>query len=41
LEAKASNNNKFKSFNVYMDKHNPKYGIRISTKNFDMKTVSN
>lgn len=34
VEVKASDNNKSKSLNVYMDKYKPKYGIRISTKNF-------
>jgi len=34
VEVKASDNNKSKSLNVYMDKYKPKYGIKISTKNF-------
>lgn len=34
LEVKASNHTKSKSLNNYMKEYNPKYGIRVSTKNF-------
>lgn len=34
VEVKASDNTKSKSLSVFMEKHNPKYAIRISTKNF-------
>ncbi len=34
VEVKASDNTKSKSLNVYMKKYNPKYAIRISSKNF-------
>jgi len=34
IEVKASDRIKSKSLGVYMDKYKPKYGIRISTKNF-------
>lgn len=34
IEVKSSNNIKSKSLNYYMEKYKPKYGIRISTKNF-------
>lgn len=37
IEVKASNNTKSKSLNLYMQKYNPKYAIRISTKNFGFK----
>lgn len=34
LEVKANDNTKSKSLKVYLEKYNPKYAIRISTKNF-------
>ncbi len=34
VEVKASDNTKSKSLNVYIDKYNPKYAIRISTRTF-------
>ena len=34
IEVKASDNTQSKSLNIYMNKYNPKYAIRISTKNF-------
>ena len=34
VEVKANNNTKSKSLKLYMEKYNPKYSIRISTKNF-------
>lgn len=34
VEVKADENTKAKSFNLYMEKYKPKYGIRISAKNF-------
>ena len=34
IEVKASNNTESKSLNYYMKKFNPKYAIRISSKNF-------
>ena len=34
VEVKASDNKKSKSLKVYMEKYNPKYSIRLSTKNF-------
>lgn len=34
IEVKSSNNNKSKSLNTYINKFNPPYSIRISTKNF-------
>jgi len=34
IEVKASSNIKSKSLGVYIDKYNPKYAIRVSTKNF-------
>ena len=34
VEVKASDNTKSKSLKLYIEKYNPKYGIRISTKNF-------
>lgn len=34
IEVKASDNTKSKSLKVYMEKYNPKYAIKISTKNF-------
>jgi len=34
VETKAGDNNKAKSLNIYGDKFNPKYSIRISTKEF-------
>ncbi|MGN1379582.1 MAG: hypothetical protein ACI4XR_04240 [Bacilli bacterium] len=33
---KTSNNTKAKSLNVYLEKYNPKYVIRVSSKNFGM-----
>ena len=37
LEVKTSNHTKSKSLNNYMKKYKPKYGIRISEKNFGFK----
>ena len=34
VEVKANDNTKSKSLNVYVEKYNPKYSIRLSTKNF-------
>lgn len=34
IEVKSSNNNQSKSLKLYMDKYKPKYGIRLSCKNF-------
>lgn len=34
IEVKAGNNIKSTSLNTYIEKHNPKYAIRLSTKNF-------
>ena len=34
IEVKANNNTSSKSLTVYMKRYNPKYAIRISTKNF-------
>lgn len=34
VEVKSSNNNQSKSLKLYMDKYKPKYGIRLSCKNF-------
>lgn len=34
IEVKSSENTKSKSLKVYMDRYNPKYAIRISSKNF-------
>ena len=34
VEVKADNNVGSKSLNVYMNRYNPNYAIRISTKNF-------
>lgn len=34
IEVKASNNTKSKSLKIYNEKYNPKYSIRVSTKNF-------
>ena len=34
LEVKSSTNTKSRSLNNYMKEYEPKYGIRISTKNF-------
>ena len=34
VEVKANNNTKSKRLKMYMEKYNPKYAIRISTKNF-------
>lgn len=37
IEVKASDNIGSQSLNVYMKRYNPKYAIRISTKNFGIK----
>lgn len=37
LEVKTSNHTKSRSLNNYMKEFNPKYGIRLSTKNFGFK----
>ncbi len=37
LEVKSSNHIKSKSLNNYMKEYNPKYGIRVSSKNFGFK----
>lgn len=37
VEVKASDNITSKSLNVYIKRYNPKYAIRISTKNFGLK----
>ena len=34
VEVKSGDNTKAKSLQLYMDKYNPKYGIRVSSKNF-------
>lgn len=34
IEVKSSDNTQSKSLNVYMKRYNPKYAIRVSTKNF-------
>ena len=34
VEVKANDNTKSKSLKIYVEKYNPKYSIRISTKNF-------
>lgn len=34
VEVKASDNTKSRSLNVYMEKYNPSYAIRVSSKNF-------
>lgn len=34
VEVKADENTRAKSFNLYMEKYKPKYGIKISAKNF-------
>lgn len=43
VEVKAGDNTQSKSLNIYKEKYNPKYSIRISTKNFgfanDIKSV--
>lgn len=43
VEVKAGNNTQSKSLNIYKEKFNPKYSIRISTKNFgyqnDIKSI--
>lgn len=36
VECKAGNHVKAKSMMVYMEKYNPSYAIRISTRNFGM-----
>ncbi len=35
VEVKAGDNTQSKSLNIYKEKYNPKYSIRISTKNFE------
>ena len=37
VEVKSSENTQSKSLNVYINKYNPKYAIRISSKNFGFK----
>ncbi len=37
IEVKANNNTSSKSLTVYMKRYNPKYAIRISTKNFGLE----
>ena len=37
IEVKAGDNISSKSLNIYMKRFNPKYAIRISTKNFGYK----
>ena len=37
IEVKADDNTSSKSLNVYMNRYNPKYAIRISSKNFGFK----
>ena len=37
VEVKADDNVGSKSLKIYMNRYNPKYGIRISTKNFGFK----
>ena len=39
IEVKANNNTSSKSLTVYMKRYNPKYAIRISTKNFGLKII--
>ena len=43
VEVKARDNTQSKSLNIYREKYNPKYSIRISTKNFgfvnDIKSI--
>lgn len=34
IEVKSGNNTQAKSLKIYMDKYNPKYAIRVSSKNF-------
>ena len=34
VEVKDSDNTKSRSLNVYMEKYNPSYSIRVSSKNF-------
>ena len=34
VEVKASDSTKSRSLNVYMEKYNPSYAIRVSSKNF-------
>jgi len=41
IEVKAGNNKKSKSLNTYIDKFNPKYSIRISTKEFGFDPEKN
>lgn len=35
IEVKASDNTQSKSLGIYMNRFNPEYAIRISTKNFE------
>ena len=37
LELKTNNHTKSRSLNNYMEEFKPKYGIRLSTKNFGFK----
>ena len=37
IEVKSSNNNQAKSLKVYIEKYNPNYSIRISSKNFGLE----
>lgn len=37
VEVKTKDNNKSKALSIYMKKYNPKYAIRLSTKNFGFK----
>ena len=37
LEVKASDNVRSKSLKIYMNRYNPKYAIRVSSKNFDFE----
>ena len=37
VEVKADDNVSSKSLKIYMNRYNPKYAIRISTKNFGLK----
>lgn len=37
IEVKANDNVRSQSLNIYMERYKPKYGIRISTKNFGLK----
>lgn len=40
IEVKSSSNTQSKSLKVYMEKYNPSYGIRISTKDFGYNSVT-